>query len=118
MTAPINLDENIPIVNFSLVQGVTTSIQADLTAVPAVDISTWPFEVNFYTGIHEAKTVIITKAGGGISVDAGAMTLIATFSSTSIAGIIPGPYPCDVRYTDGAGAIRQLIKGVVTLKQV
>lgn len=118
-STPTILDDNIPIINFNLTQGVATSILVTLAATPAVTItSAWAFEINLYIGRPLVKTVIITRANGSIVIDAAAMTALCTFLESSIAAIAAGSYAYDMRFTDADGIKGQVFKGIVTIGPV
>lgn len=111
------LDDGIGQVNFKLVKGVATSLLLTLAAVPAADITTYVFELNFYVGKSPVGITILTSADTGIVVDAEAMTAVLNFSAASTAARALGQYNWDLRYTETVGADpKQLLRGEVDLE--
>lgn len=117
MSAPAILQDDVGLVNFTLVQGADKTIKVQFSSAPTLDISAWDFAVAFYVGRELVKSEIISTTDGGIVVNALEKYLTLVFSDASIADIPVGLHRWDLRYTVGMET-GQILKGQVTIGKV
>jgi len=120
MRNPAVLADDVGLVNFSLVQGADKTIRVAMTtSPPSLDISSWDFEVSFYIGQTQVKTVVIdtTLDPGGITINGVDKFIDMAFTGDIIAAIPSGKHAWDLRFDTGTGN-GQILKGIVTIGKV
>ncbi|HBI15004.1 MAG TPA: hypothetical protein DDY20_05750 [Desulfobulbaceae bacterium] len=118
MKIPAILEDDIGLVNFTLVRGVDKAIRVDFSTDPAaLDISLWSFAVNFYSGRPLVASPVLSSVAGTIEIFAVEKYIILNFTAAALAAFVSGPYQWDLRFTAPALS-GQILKGSVALGEI